>query len=659
MPKPRYLTKSRFKTALECETKLYYTNKQEYPNQKIDDPFLEALAEGGFQVEELARIYHGGGTLVEGRDYDGVLDITNFLLLREKAVIYQAAFRYENLFIRADIIVKDGNKLDLIEVKAKSFDGKDSMDFLNKSGNLNTDWVPYVYDVAFQKYVITKAYPRFEVRSYLMLADKNARATVDGLNQKFLVVRDKYGYPQIKYKYDLASLVVGKEILIKVKIDDLIGRIYEGTDRAEPPSIPFIDYIKLLSDNYKKDKKLETPLGEKCMKCEFKCDPEELKDGCKSGFHECWKLMAGFTDKDFDKPSILDLWDYKKKDQAIQGEKYFLNDLTDDDIGHSKPKKSGMTRTERQRIQIQKAVDGDTTMDLRVDELRREMESWKFPLHMIDFETTAVAIPFHKNMRPFEGIAFQFSHHTIDQKGNILHAGQYLNVERGRFPNFEFVRALKKELEKDDGTIFRYAAHENTFLNIIYTQLTEASKKEVPDKEELCAWIQTITHSTGRQADEWEGSRTMVDLLDMVKRFYYDPYAGGSNSIKAILPAVLNRSKYLQKKYSKPIYGTSAIPSFNYKDKVWIEIKDGMVTNPYELLPPLFESATNEQLEEYITDPMLSEGGAAMMAYAKMQFAEMSDAERNLVAEGLLRYCELDTFAMVMIWEFWTNEIHK
>jgi hypothetical protein len=139
MPKPRYLTKSRFKLALECETKLFYTNKQEYPNKKIDDPFLEALAEGGFQVEELARLYHGGGTLVDGRDYEGVLDITNFLLLQEKVIIYQAAFRYENLFIRADIVVKDGNKLDLIEVKAKSFDGKDSMDFLNKSGNLDTD----------------------------------------------------------------------------------------------------------------------------------------------------------------------------------------------------------------------------------------------------------------------------------------------------------------------------------------------------------------------------------------------------------------------------------------------------------------------------------------------------------------------------------------
>ena len=48
------------------------------------------------------------------------------------------------------------------------------------------------------------------------------------------------------------------------------------------------------------------------------------------------------------------------------------------------------------------------------------------------------------------------------------------------------------------------------------------------------------------------------------------------------------------------------MPSHNFKDKAWIEIKDGIVTNPYDLLPPLFEGETEEQLEEYITDPMLS-----------------------------------------------------
>ena len=46
----KYLTKSRFKLATECPTKLFYTGKKRYANKSLDDPFLEGLAEGGYQV---------------------------------------------------------------------------------------------------------------------------------------------------------------------------------------------------------------------------------------------------------------------------------------------------------------------------------------------------------------------------------------------------------------------------------------------------------------------------------------------------------------------------------------------------------------------------------------------------------------------------------
>jgi len=56
---PRTLSKSRFKSALECPTKLYYSGKKkEYANQMAENEFMMALAEGGFQVGELAKYYH-------------------------------------------------------------------------------------------------------------------------------------------------------------------------------------------------------------------------------------------------------------------------------------------------------------------------------------------------------------------------------------------------------------------------------------------------------------------------------------------------------------------------------------------------------------------------------------------------------------------------
>jgi hypothetical protein len=70
----RLLTKSRFKLGLECPNKLFYTKKSDYANTKNEDTFLEALAQGGFQVEEYARMHYPDGVLVndesEGYDYN-------------------------------------------------------------------------------------------------------------------------------------------------------------------------------------------------------------------------------------------------------------------------------------------------------------------------------------------------------------------------------------------------------------------------------------------------------------------------------------------------------------------------------------------------------------------------------------------------------------
>lgn len=120
--------------------------------------------------------------------------------------------------------------------------------------------------------------------------------------------------------------------------------------------------------------------------------------------------------------------------------------------------------------------------------------------------------------------------------------------------------------------------------------------------------------------------------------------------------AVLNSSKFIQDKYSKLIYGTEEIPSKNFKERIWIELDDnGNIKNTYKLLDELFHDSNIDNIVEYITDPVLADGGAAMIAYVKMQFTEMSEPERKLVREVLLRYCKFDTLAMVIIWEYWMN----
>ena len=46
------LSKSKFKLAIQCQNQLFFSLfPKEYANSKLNDPFIQALAKGGFQVE--------------------------------------------------------------------------------------------------------------------------------------------------------------------------------------------------------------------------------------------------------------------------------------------------------------------------------------------------------------------------------------------------------------------------------------------------------------------------------------------------------------------------------------------------------------------------------------------------------------------------------
>lgn len=82
----------------------------------------------------------------------------------------------------------------------------------------------------------------------------------------------------------------------------------------------------------------------------------------------------------------------------------------------------------------------------------------------------------------------------------------------------------------------------------------------------------------------------------------------------------------------------------------WWQEQDGQVLDPYQLLLPVFDDLSAvevEALDEGLSEE-LREGGAAMAAYARLQFEDMPSAQRRAIEAALLRYCELDTLAMVM-----------
>jgi len=650
----KYLTKSKFKLATECPTKLFYTGKKQYANTSLDNPFLEALAEGGFQVGELAKLYYPGGHNIDTLDYDEALKQTNKLLEQDNVIIYEAAIKHNNLlFIRVDVLVKRGSFIKLFEVKAKSIDVSSGDVFLTKDGNkVLAEWKPYLFDIAFQRYVVRSAFPDSSVTAYLFLTDKTAITPTDGLNQKFQITEDKNHRKGVKVASTLNSDDLSVKLLREISVDAHCDLIFNTDAGADARGMGFADRINKYAKHYADDVKIKPCLTSVCSKCEFKATQKELDGGKLSGFRECWKQQLNWSDKEFGKPNVLDIWNFRGKDKFIQEGKIKFSDIYEEDIIHGK----ASATKDRQWLQIRKVRENDASMDLDVPGLKSEMDSWVFPLHCIDFETTMMAIPFNKGRRPYEGIAFQFSHHIVYEDGRVEHRGEYINTERGIFPNYEFVRRLKAELDKDQGTIFKYSNHENTYLNMIYVQL-QTEEALIDDKEELCDFIKTITKSKKESVEKWCGERNMVDMLEVVKKYYYNPITGGSNSIKQVLPATLNSSDYLKEKYSKPIYGTDEIPSKNFEKWTWIEIENELVKDPYKLLPLMFQDA--DKCDQLISgdNKELKDGGAAMTAYARMQFEQMSEYEYGELKKSLLKYCELDTLAMVMIYEAWREWI--
>lgn len=644
----RFLTKSRFKMALECPTKLHFTGNREFVNSRSDDAFLQALADGGFQVGELAKLMHPGGVEVTSSRHDEAVSQTNELLAGDEATVFEAAVRFGNLFVRIDVLKKSGRHFEVIEVKAKSYDANDH--FTSPKGGIKAGMLPYLQDVAFQVFVLRSAFPDHTVSAFLMLADKSVRATVDQLSQKFKISRNGAGH-RVELADGTDSTTIGATLLAKVAVTDLVNEIIASPLRFPGGEGTFTDTVATFAQNYEHDRKMAPVLGSHCGKCEFRTS---LPDP-KSGFHACWKQSASWQDSDFAGGTVLDLWNFRGKDALIRQGVFGLRQVTEEDLKLKSPS-DRLSASERQWMQVSGQWPGGGEYFLDEDGLRAATAAWQYPIHFIDFETSRTAIPFHIGRRPYEQVAFQFSHHMMQEDGTVTHAGQFLEATPGVFPNYAFVRELRRQTSGDNGTILRWASHENSVLRDIWRQLDEDLDPPA-DKAALQAFILDVTSDKDRI-----GKRTMVDLCKLAEHYYFHPMTKGSCSIKKVLPAVLQSSAVLREKYARADYGSrNGIPSLNFKDWAWWQPEPGSTKprDPYALLPAVFDGIDPTLAEDVDSDEELANGGAAMTAYARLQFETLSDEERSRLAAALLKYCELDTLAMVMIWESWRAQIAK
>ena len=307
----KVLSKSRFKTGLSCPNKLYFNGDKSFKNKEENNTFLATLAEGGFQVEALARLSYPGGHFVDAPygAYEKAYKQTLELLNQDEVIIYEAAFLHDGLFVMTDILVKKGNQVRLIEVKAKSFDSTQTDIFIGTRGDIRSSWRPYLFDIAFQRYVAKKCIPELHFEAFFLMADKSKVATIDGLNQMFRLPDNGDIRKDVEVKIS-AEEAQKTSVLSEVNVTEIVDAIivdeYQYSD-----DLCFSKAVPLLKNSYQNHSYLNWPTNySRCKSCEFKIGSDSKKAGFKSGFEFCFSKQHNWTETDFTRPNVFEIWNF-------------------------------------------------------------------------------------------------------------------------------------------------------------------------------------------------------------------------------------------------------------------------------------------------------------------------------------------------------------
>lgn len=145
------------------------------------------------------------------------------------------------------------------------------------------------------------------------------------------------------------------------------------------------------------------------------------------------------------------------------------------------------------------------------------LRQYKHPIHFLDFEAVAPAIPRYANTHPYQTLPFQWSDHILSDDGTLTHR-EYLCLD-DKDPREEVARTLLESLGRE-GTICTYTTFESQVIAGLANYLPRYGKG-----------LQALS---GRYRD----------LYDEIRGGYYHPDFRGSFSIKNVLPVLVPSMSY-------------------------------------------------------------------------------------------------------------------
>ena len=247
------------------------------------------------------------------------------------------------------------------------------------------------------------------------------------------------------------------------------------------------DYNEFMKE-HDKDNEPDIDIGLKC-KNPYLCD--------------FWQYCT----RNLPKPNVFDLSILGNKARQIKFDNYYKGIVSFEDLQHEDLQPRAFEQINYELNNLEPKVDKEAIKEI--------LDSLKYPLYFIDYETYQTAIPEIIGSWPYQQLPFQYSLHIIKEEGAQIEHKEFLaDIDDDNFIR-HFAESMIKDMPENGSVIIYNKAFEPVRNNEI--------AKMYPDlKDEM---------------DRINGN--MVDFLVPFKqRKYYCKEMHGSASIKAVLPAL-------------------------------------------------------------------------------------------------------------------------
>ena len=481
------LSKSRYCKGLQCPKMLWL---DAYRPEAAEEVLSETIMHNGNLVGDLARSYFGEYALVEfSYQKTAMTEQTNTFIRDGAETIAEAAFMTDGLYCAVDLLHRNADGWDLVEVKSSTHVSD-----------------IYVEDMAFQYYVLTNC--GIHVKRVYNLHLNSAYVRKGELDLQQLFTLEDYT-ETVREKYDAVAQNIAA-IRAFVSVD------------AEPE--------------------------------------RDLDLYCEQPYLCAYRA---YCSRHLPAHSVFDLAGMQAKTKY----KHYHNGLIrfEDLLANAKKIKLNAKCIRQIESTLQDLPDA-----VEPKAIRTFLDTLRYPLYHLDFETYQQPIPPFDDVKPYQQIPFQYSLHIEQADGSLEHR-EFL-AQEGSDPRRMLAQRLVQDIPKGACSL----AYNMSFEKTVIRGLAEL----YPDLADRLMDIHDNLHDL---------------MVPFREQSYYSTAMQGSYSIKYVLPAL-------------------------YPD--------------------------DPELDYHNLDGVHN-GGEASAAFAEMPSYPLE--KREFLRASLLKYCELDTYAMVKV----------